>query len=624
MLDKARKSRVGVFFVALALGSLYLTSSASPIQAQSAAAPNIAFLNPSSFASNGTTIVVSDTAPNKPEGASESYKLSAWVSNAPTDAIVEFEVRQVSVLPGAEQTTVEAQTKLAGNTFEGEWSIPEDWSNGTYEVIATLYTGGLETDTARVEVQLTRPAAKAHISYPTSDAGDAALGRWGTFYPLGSASTDRSPKGRIGVNYTDHERGAATTFVRTFYTTSSPGQNPSWTACGTEKTGSHPILPNDQAADGVRCRLNSSTDQSRVTAVAAVANSSTGPEMEAQLNGAGDVLRVTTPYAQTPSKLTFVEGGTGESVDLDETDDFPCHQVELSVADQYQLEILGANVDVHAWGPGDDLWFNTGRSAPDSVQAPDRGTHAREDGYDCLSRQHTDQAADDQGEHGVTGGPDLKHVESAGSGTSDTGGWVFELKPDPAEATGANHTTQFVVWIDEQNDGRNTNNDTLDSSEVALCGSVGFGGSPESPVGTPVIALEECTGESRTPTPTTTPTASASSSPSTSPSTSPTPTTRADRSISLSAARLRGTRFAFSGRVTSEEQGCARSKVVRLQKRTLDNRWKTVQETKTDVEGNYRMTRRVRKKTRFRALAPATEDCARAVSSGLIVKPRTR
>ncbi len=112
--------------------------------------------------------------------------------------------------------------------------------------------------------------------------------------------------------------------------------------------------------------------------------------------------------------------------------------------------------------------------------------------------------------------------------------------------------------------------------------------------------------------------------PTPSPTSTPTPTTRAPRSISLAARHLRGHRLGFSGRVTSDEKGCVRNPTVRLQRRTLDDRWKTVQETKTDVEGRYQMTRGVRSKTKFRSRAPATQTCARALSSRVVARPRAR
>ena len=579
---------------------------------------NIEFLNPSSFAAGPETgIVVSDKVPENPDAGDETYRISAWVSGAVQEPAVEFELltRQ-----GISLEVIDDVEQVGTDTYEADWDIPDTLPDGPYTLRATLASGVLGIDNVDQPIMIQRLAERAEITYPDNRSGS---GGYGMFVPLGtSANADgaaEAPKalGNTDIRYTSAAPGSGTAKVRAFYTVTDPGAEPQWLACGTESAGGAAI-PSSAADNGVRCTLGSVEHLPLVTAVAVVSNT-TKQGYEAALNQAGDATRVVDAYAQIPSTLDVITGATGT------VDGGGCHLVEVEVADQFGREVTGANVDVHAWGPTDRLKFGTGTFDDWASVAPDRGSHASEEGIHCFAPEDDQSPVGPQGEHQVIGGPDVKHIETDPVGTDDTGTWGFQLYLPADNATTERHTTYWEVWLDETNTGSSVNSDTYDVNELCRSGLVGWdsgaattpvpGATPSCPDQPPT---EPC-GGTATQTPQPCPT-----SPSPTPTVSPTPTPPPgdDDSITIKAndrKTQRGRRVRFSGAIDASA-GCRAGREVLLQSRLSGGKFRTRVLTASAADGHWSVRKKVRRTAEWRVLARANGACGSLSSSAIKVR----
>lgn len=578
--------------------------------------PTIAFLNPSGFASTGTVLFVGNGRVGPADAADETYRISAWVGNIDTDvAFVEFELlregRALLTLDGFQSHP---------DTFESEIKFPEITAipDGNYMLRATLYAAAEQAATTSQPVVVSRAVDRAELTYPAGAGGSHLVGSrdFGTFAGLSATptATDSRPNGVV-----EARTGPTTTWLRAFYTTSRPGSSPNWVGCGTEKMPAHPSPGAGAAVDGVRCELQARRLQSAVTAVAIVANSSRG-DYDVSLNGVGDATRVVDPYAQVPVYFDFLEGGTDTVVAVGADSRYPCHEVVVQVQDQYQRPIAGANIDVHAWGPGDGLRFDTGLTPPAPNQVPNRSPHGSEPGIDCLLRSHDTAGA--QGVHNLVGASNLKHIESAAVGTDDEGRWAFAVDPVTTEVNPSTFTTRYVLWVDELDTGNRADTDTVEQTEIVRCGSVGFGGPPEPPQGQPVVADEACFAPPPTvnePTPTNSP------APGPTPTPPPTegPMPRTSRSIVLrSGASLveRGDPVRLRGAISSSSPECVRAQLVRLMRIDSAGAERRLARIRSKTNGGFAFTVRVRAVTKYRAIAPRTSSCLAAKSNRVRVR----
>lgn len=611
--------------------------------AQSAA--NIEFLNPSSFAAvpappspnpsvprGPDQLIVSDKVPQSPEVGDETYRLSAWVSGVPQSPAVEFELltRQ-----GVSVQIIDDVDRVGADTFEADWDIPDTLPDGMYTLRATLASGVLGVDSTDQNVMIQRVAERAEITYPDNRSG---TGKYGMFVPLASTKDADGnlepprPVGNIENLNTGFANGSAS-YVRAFYTTSTPGSAPVWQPCGTEAAAGNPI-PSGAADNGLRCRLANPEELGAVTAVALLANTSQD-EYDNQFNQAGDATRVLEPYAQVPTKLEVIEGQSA-TIESGEGGSFSCLLVTVSLADQLGREIAGANMDAQAWGPHDRLRFGTGFFDTYSADPPDRGSHASEAGIHCFRPEDDRSPRGQQGEHQVIGGPDVKHVEAtttatspAGNGTSDTGIWGFELHIPNDSDTPERHTTYWEVWVDELNDASAVNNDTYDANEVCRSGLVGWdapassdpmGVTPSCPNAPPVDPCATASPQTTQPCPTTSPSPSTSPSPTSSPTSPP----QDEGTITLNAGRKRvpaGTRVRFSGAVDSSDE-CTSGRQIVLQSRRPGKSFRNRVLTASGSDGAWSTSRRLRKTTEWRVLARAAAGCAELTSS--VVKVRVK
>lgn len=441
---------VVVLFVLFASGPSFGLSFAQQGPAQ------IEFLNPS-----GTNF--SEEISTKPDGRDTQYHLVAWVNQLPANASVEFRYldpatgQQVSIASGT-------QTGIP-DTFHTFWDPPDSLPDGPVTIYAILFSGTTEIDRDTEEDPVLNdksPTSPVDTSEPRAETVEivapAVGGAWGMFTPR-----DRATAGILNIAMSD-----GTTFVRVFYTVSSPGTDPAWVTCGTETRAA--------AADGVRCTLSSQHSRDQVTGVAALANDTAGSTYAAGSNDSGDAHRVQT-YEQVPGAVALDQSSQSN------VQPGRCSRIfTATLTDQFGIVIPNANMDVHAKGPADEIAFDDGSSAS-ANKPPDVGSHSSpEAARDCSADPPV--AGGQQGEHIDPAGSDTKHVESAvGVGTSDAGRWSFQLY-SPAIGT-----TDFAVWTDVDDD------DTFCSNEKSASGSVGWGGTA-APVG---IASETSTCPSPSP-----------------------------------------------------------------------------------------------------------------------------
>ena len=600
--------------MALALLASLLTAGGRPASAQTTG--NIEFLNPSSFAAGPETgILVSDMVPQNPDTGDETYRLSAWVSGSPQSPAVEFELltRQ-----GVSLAVIDEVDLVGTDTYEADWDIPDTLPDGPYTIRATLASGVLGIDNVDQPIVIQRLTERAKITYPDTRSGS---GQYGMFVPLGTAATGgdgtvapKPPVGNIDNRTTGVAPGQGPGRVRAFYTISPPGTNPEWIACGTE--GSSASFPFSGSDNGLRCTLRGLDDLQVVTAVALVANNTNQNQpYNPSLNQAGDATRV-EPYAQVPTRIDVIAGQTAT------VDSGTCHEVSVELTDQLSREIAGANMDVQAWGPNDRLKFGTGLADSFSAAAPDKGSHATEDGMDCFSGDENNPEVGTQGEHQVIGGPDIKHVENDGPGTSDEGIWGFQaFIPDDSE-TAERHTTRWELWLDEANDGSAMNNDVFDTTELCRTGLIGWGAAASS---APMNGVTpSCTEQPPTEPGGSTTTQAQPCPPSPTPTTSspPPPPPPEDDSISLKVSRRKisgAHKIRFSGVIEGAAE-CSAEREVVLRSRRPGKHFRGRLETTSDVEGRWSLRRKVKKTREWRVTAPAARGCEEIFSKIVKVK----
>jgi hypothetical protein len=598
--------RTVVVIVSLALSMLGLPSFAPSSLAQlPTSTPSIEFLNPSAYAPAGDLgIVVSNKQTSRPSRGDTTYRLSAWIADAPLDAAVEFELLR----GGLSLQTIDATRQVGADTWEADWDISDMLPPGTYTLRATVASGSLAAASTDQEITLNQLAERAEIDYPRYQATKAfpGDGQFGTFAPL-ATSADGSrpgPIGNIDGKNSGESDGAGTSRVRAFYTTSSPGTVPEWTECGTEAAPGDAFL-SSAANNGVRCTLEGSYDQQSITAVALVANTSQD-EYDPRLNGSGDAVRVLQPYAQVPTDFSYIEGAV-ETVDEGVDGGYGCHTAIANLKDQFGREIAGANVDVEAIGPTDSLKFDLGLLPESGIKAPDEGSHTYEAGYDCFGDSDQTEPGE-QAERQVVGGPDLKLVEADESGTDDTGTWGFSVRTPGGDVTESKFTTYYSAWVDEADPGSETNDDGYTTSELCAGGAVGWGSFPANPETS--MTLLPCQ-----PPPLCPPTPSATATPDGCGTEEPPP---AAETLTMKI-RFVGQTAVFSGRLTSGDPTCEPARTIILKLRSGGRYVKQWSGT-TDTEGRWNIRRTNVSNGKWKAVAPAGGTCGKVASRPIRIK----
>lgn len=586
---------------ALTLPDVRLGSEAYAQASPSPTASRIQFVSPS-----GTTTGPGSELSSKSDGVDTLYHLVAWVDRLPSSPTVEFKY-QVSG-ENVERNLGQA-TFVSPDTFELKWdmvtgpggNIPE----GAGTLRAILYSG--TTEQSRDEHSVTvnnqpRPPNAApnsteedqgettEITYPTNGGG------LGFFTP---------PGGRAQA-VIDVSLSAGATKVDAYYTKSAPGVEPSWISC----SGSSGETT-AQAANGVRCTLAEGDTPAQVTAVAVAASDATavgippGGERDS-----GDGHRV-APYVQTPTGVTLLPAT--QQVNANANGDFPCSgAITGSLTDQLGRKIAGANVDVHAAGPTDNLFFDDSGDNSSTHKAPDRAHTATEATVNCedtaVPPGFNTGSGQTQGEHEVPGEGDIKHIEST-TGTDDAGQFKFQLN-NRGRLAG---TTQITMWADRDED------DQQCGEEPQGDATIGWGQAPAATSGVPddraTCPLPSPTGTS-TSSPTASPTATPTRTSTGSPTASPSPGTSRTVTLVASDAKVEfGDEITLSGRIISSDSSCTDNEFVRILDRIHGTSgFNDRTSTTTDAQGSFSATIVVRSSADYQAVAPAHDNCQDASS----------
>ena len=579
--------------------------------------PQVEFVNPSS----GTSTEIS----NRQDGTDQLYRLVAWTANLPADPSVQFTAQRNT--SGSTENIIGSGTAVGADTWDLKWGagVPDD----AYTLRVKLFSGANVVDVDEVVVTVNNTPAEPDCTpgFPSTD-------------PCGPNQTDESQSGTIELAYPElggplgfyqpnPNQGPAnsifnvttstnTETVDAYYTRSFPGTEPQWEACKTGETKA------DADRDGVRCEYKSNHPPASVTAVAVVSNDrlQTVDPQRGKDEDSSDAHRV-FPYEQDAASVTL-NPATAQVARAQ--NGFPCSPfIRARVLDQSGRPIADINVDVHAQGPSDALFFDdsassaeqTGTDQDSANKPPDQNNHGTENGVNCEDTAVPPASASGvQGDHDRLDN-DIKHIESAGSSTlsdsSDAGVFTFRLNSQTAGGT------QITVFADE--DG----NDNFCFSEASANGAIGWDQAPPSPAG--VSTGAEDTNCPR-PQPTQTGSPTSASPTSASPTTSRPPTTaspsssspsQAQRQVTLAADRGKvksGQEVTLNGTLVSNVQSCAdQGEFVRIDRRQFgDTSSETVATPAVDNQGNFSATVKVTKNSQFTAVAPSHDNCGDAQS----------
>ena len=595
----------------------------------SASGPRIQFLNPS-----GTTVDSATSGPGrevsaKNDKSNTTYHLVAWVTQLPSTPTVEFKLQS-----GNTETTIGTGTLRGSDTFDIAWNLAA-LADGDYTVKAILYSSGIEISRDEEAVKINNAEAATNmvtdlpieentgetveIVYPT------IAGPWGAFRKPGTTTS------YVGV--VDVTASEGTSEVRAYYTTSAPGTEPAWTRCSSPAAG-------EAVADtinGVRCTLAEGASPTSVTAIAAAAGDADqafpddchphAPNADPCGEGedSGDAHR-TTGYIQTPTSL--VVAPTTQRRD-DKTPGTAGNQYDCStvitatVVDQSARKVAGANVDVHAAGPTDNLYFDDSDSVDSTPhQPPNSGGHTAENSVDCestdASKALISTAGEGQGDHEVAGEGDIKHIEAAATGTDDAGEFKFRLYNRSETLTGA---TQFTAFYDRDDDDRYC------SAEPAGHGSIGWGADAGTPSGLP---SETATCPEPTATTTGSPTGSPTTSPTRSTTGSPTasPTPGTARTVTLAASDAKvvaGDQVKLNGQVLSSDSTCEDGEFIRIRRRVHGtDTFVDFSSATTDAQGSYEKMITANVSADYLAVATAHDSCAEGTSQSVTVLAKVK
>lgn len=525
---RAALAAVGVVFGVLALvgpsigegGFALAQATASPSPSGAAPGggpPTINLLNPSAGyypalvtdeANGEDTPKVSDEF----DGVDRAYHLLAWGGNVPPNAIVEAYIEY----PGDDllgiqpiESTIGPMDPVPGRSdaWELYWEIPNDFSEGGAIIRVRLFTqtaAGIEEVAAdEVEVDMEHNDATPAGS---DDAEETVEIRWPS--SNGQLGFYKGYKGQWRTAIEGTLSNVSTARVAVGYSVTPPGGEPEFKFCQNLQTA-QPVA-NAARLWAYDCALQAKDTPMSVTAIFALAedidNAAHGPCCASAANqmtwDSADVHLV-QPYVQTVQemKLSLHSSTTPtdapdrkRTVILDSSGNsltFRCLSFIARVTDHLDRPVEGANIDVHLSGPTDRAWFAFDDVDGDSTvlltggyKKPDKGVHTTEEGFDCENDEAGEEDTagyipNDQAEHNIPGGDDIKHRESAaGTGASSgvqpnltdaapfprgVGQWRWNIR---SHVPGISNMT---VWIDDEEaanpDERPIDTDTLEPGE---------------------------------------------------------------------------------------------------------------------------------------------------------------
>ncbi|MDQ3963909.1 MAG: hypothetical protein M3277_08380 [Actinomycetota bacterium] len=565
----------------------------------------IQFINPSA----GNSTVVS----TKNDGTDTTYHLVAVARQVPANPLVEFKYQ---VGTGNEVSIGIASRVGTSDAFELSWAVPSNLE-GSVVLKAILYNGAIElgrdeiTATVNNADTLENPQAETvEMTYPRNGANA------GFFQPQGAAAafTVVNTTSSVAIGPPSTSRGTATVTVR--YTKTPTGQNPAWVSCGSG-------TPSSTGTTSVRCTLAEGDTPAMVTAIAAQAS----PPVAPLAPGSGDAHRV-FPYDQVPTSVGLDPGNqsgkpAGACADV----------VTATIRDQEERPIAGANTDVHAKGPGDNLRFDDSGDNSSAHQAPDKAHPAPEQAWNCEGTGGNGN----QGDHELTpGNPDIKHIETAGTGTQATTGTdnagQFKFQLYSPEGPGR---TAIAVFVDTDGD------DEWCADEASGEGSIEW-----SPSASPSPTASPTGSPSGSPTGSPTGSPGSTSEPSPEPtdlrperadcpagptgSASPTDGPTANRTISLESNKAKVVQrrpITLSGRIEGDSPECEDNELIEIERRIHGtNNFRSFKTTASDDDGTFEVRTKPARGADYRAVAPADGACDEAGSTveSVRVRPRVR
>lgn len=394
------------------------------------------------------------------DGVDTHYTIVAQTTGAAQSAILEASIAPQNSDGGFDNEMLIGELERVSSTsdvWQYDWDIPESLSDGTALVTVRAFVdtpaGFVETGSDAVEVSL-----------GFEDTSPQPIGAWETVdvsWPEQEGVLGWY-KPRVGAWRTlvDGTTSPGANYVQVLLSTTPAGEPPVFVPCGSGPVTVQAGVPRFSA----RCTLDASTVPSAVTTIAVVAefretNTST------RLPQAADV-RVVDSYTLSPEDMSVRLTPVARRVVAPAT---ACQAFTVHVRDEHGRLVLGANVDVHASGPADELIL-----AGTQMYVPDMA-HATEQTLTCpgseteVPMNPLPPATRNQGEHNVPGGLDVKHMENRNGtgldGTSQAAGVAAFLLA--SENPGKTHVT---VWVDDEeiareNDQRPLDNDRLDPGE---------------------------------------------------------------------------------------------------------------------------------------------------------------
>ena len=569
-------------------------------------APTIEILNP-----DETT---SDEISAKGDTVDNAYHLVAWVSSVPTGASVQFKYvpedtgRETTII--CQETGNESARQVGADTFECHWNLT-GVSDGAGTVRAILFSGTTSVAQDEEPVTVDSTGQTVEIVYPVNG------GEVGFYTRAGGLSSAMIDVRTSGPGTPTDDEG--TQQVDVYYSTSRPGAEPAFILCGNSETtgGTQDSIRCDLAENDPDTAADENDDPSEVTAIAAVPiDTDEGPPIPTNPLGADDIdaadAHRATGYEQDPGSVLITpqtqQKNAGQCSDV----------ITAEVLDTKGRRVVGANVDVHAQGPTDNLSFDDSDASDGSTSEskPPEG-HTLEPAINCESTATPPPFDGEQGDHDRIDA-DVKHIESIEDGTNEDGRFTFRLYSPNAGST------QYTAWADEDNTHQ------FCSGEASGNGSIGWSSSAPSPTGIPAEQTscpKPSPGTTATPGATASPTATstATAAPtntatSTGPSTSRTVTMSVDDSSVLA-----GRNVTFSGQVLSGDQSCTDNEFVQIRRRIHGtSTFRDLFFTATDDQGRFSVTKRTKFSADYIGVATAHDNCQEATSGEVTVEVKVK
>ena len=333
------------------------------------------------------------------DGTDEAFRIVAGAT-VTTNSVVEAYFTPIDSLTGNELTevTIGLMQPVPGHegVYERYWDIPGSVPDGPGVLTVRVYQDTIDgfeergSDSIDVEVDRTAdPSVTETVSLKWPQTG-GALG----FY---------RPSAGAWRTVLDVTKSAGATSAIAYYSTTPIGGQPKFTRCGNIQAGKLSIV----------CTLSALDVPSSVTMIAVIPEVRQAEQRTAL--GAIDAT-VVSPFLQEPERMN-IEFVTETLRALKGS---ACLAFQTKVTDELGRPVAGANVDLHAQGPTDQLQLRDRGAAPDSVphvtQVVERRCPALVPiDLNRILLEGTEAVAPTtvplQSEHNVPGHSDIKHIE---------------------------------------------------------------------------------------------------------------------------------------------------------------------------------------------------------------------